>query len=235
MIVKKAILIQIRKDKNIAVQEYKSFLNIAERANVDLEAINVYYQDLNLEKIIKNYSFILVGGSDISVKDDFPQKQKIAEVIKIAVKNKKPFLGICFGFQLIIEFLGGKVIRDKKKAEFGTKKIIIEKSSIKDKIFSDISRVFDAQEVHNWSVVKKPSNSTIIAMGNNIIQGIKINNTPVYGFQFHAELTRGDMLERMNYYNKLEDVAYSFSQSDFKKVFSSKKSENIILNFFKYF
>jgi len=52
---KRAILIQIRKDKKIAKQEYDCFLRISRKARLILDKLNVCYDNLDIKKITKKY------------------------------------------------------------------------------------------------------------------------------------------------------------------------------------
>lgn len=230
----KVLLIQIRKDKKVSEQEYKSFLRKAKSCGIVLDRINVCHQNLEVKKVLEVYSHILIGGSAFSVKDKFKQKNKVNKLILEAVETNKPLLGICFGFQLIVEALGGKVVKSAKTKEFGTKLVSAIKPQ-KEKIFSKMPRTFYVQEAHEWSASKMPANSVLIAKGKNVLcQGIRVVGKPAFGFQFHAELTKKDMIERTYYYNDT-DKSFNFSKVDFKKLRASRFSEKIITNFFRKF
>jgi GMP synthase (glutamine-hydrolysing) len=229
---KNALLIQIRKNKKIADDEYNSFSRIAKKAGVSLDRINVCYHNLDISKVMDDYDGIIIGGSALSVKDNFSQKDKVKSIILSAVGNKKPFLGVCFGFQLLSHTLGGNIVHDKENKEFATKEITIAE---KEKIFSEMKDVFYAQEAHEWRASDIPEDTIVIAKGKDVeIQGIKVLNAPAYGVQFHPELTDKDMIERMNYYNSFKNCVYKFDEDDFRAIKESQESEKVIYNFLKY-
>lgn len=232
----KVILIQIRQDKNIANQELRIFKKYFEKAKIDFEKINVCHEHFDLDRALKFFDAVIVGGSDFSVKDNFPQKENVKKFIIKSVAGNKSFLGICFGFQLLVYFLGGKVIKNKKSQEFGTNEILLNRFDAKDKIFYKISKKLLVQEGHSWMASLVPKNADIIAKGINVaIQGVKIKNKNVYGFQFHPELGKKEMLERMQYYNSIKNSHYNFLDADFNKVRESKMADQIIYNFLKYY
>lgn len=229
-------MIQIREDTKLAEQEHRCFARAAKACGVVLDRINVCHQDLKTNRIFKEYSYIIIGGSAFSVRDRFRQKNEINKLILKAVSFNKPLLGICFGFQLMIEALGGKVVKTAKTKEFSTKLLSVAKDAEKEKIFFKIPNRFYAQEAHKWAASKIPEKSVLIIKGAKVLyQGIKIEGKPVFGFQFHPELSRKDMLERMRYYNSKPGGAYKFLSSDFKRLKASKSSEKIIVNFFREF
>jgi len=228
--IKKALLIQIRDDKKIAAQEYKSFLRLAKKAGVSLSKVNACYQNLPLANLLKKYDAFLIGGSEFSVERMFPKKAKVNTLIQKVIKDQKPFLGICFGFQLLIEVMGGKIIKTEKTKEFGTVSIAFVKKQ--EKILNNLPHKLIVQQAHYWGCFKNPKNTELLSVGkNSLIQGIKVKNAMAYGFQFHPELTRKDMIDRMKLYNQKNNSSYKFSTEDMKKIKQSVLSEQVITNF----
>ncbi len=58
---------------------------------------------------INECDFYMATGSRHSVYDDLPWIKQLKSTVKQLHKKKKPFVGFCFGHQLIAEALGGKV------------------------------------------------------------------------------------------------------------------------------
>jgi GMP synthase-like glutamine amidotransferase len=61
------------------------------------------------------YDTIVILGGPMSVYDDLPYLKKEQELIRNAMKNDIPVLGICLGSQLIAQAAGGHVYKGKKK------------------------------------------------------------------------------------------------------------------------
>ena len=229
---KKFLLIQIRNNKIIADHEYKLFKSALK--GVSLDKINIQKQDFNVAKLIKNYDAILVGGSNYSIRDKFPHREKFFQLIKKISVSKKPFLGVCFGFQALIEANGGKVIYDKKKEEFGSKIIYLNKKGTQDSIFRSLPKKFFVQQGHEWRVANLPKNMVRLARGNNVLnQAVKIKDEPVYGIQFHPELDKKEMLWRLNSYKKDKVSWYSFESYPFHRLIATPQSKKIFKNFIK--
>ena len=84
-----------------------------------IRELGVYSEILSLKELKKLKSFnnvkgiILSGGPSTVTKKIFPT---IPDNIFL---KKIPILGICYGLQLIVKKMGGKVLLSKKNREFG--------------------------------------------------------------------------------------------------------------------
>lgn len=213
----KILFIQVRPEQIIADHEYQCFKCALKRASCNLYRINVCFQKLSLY-ILKDFDAVIIGGSSFSIRDKFPQKNKVLKLIENIIKNKKSFLGVCFGFQLLIEVLGGKLKKDLSQQEFGTFMLKLTKTGIKDKLFSFLPKSFHSQQGHQWSTAHLPKNVELLAQGNKcLIQAIKVKDSNIYGVQFHPELTKKNMIERVNLYAKLGQDSYIFNKNLLKE------------------
>ena len=68
--------------------------------------------------VIKPYGVVLSGGSDIGKNKIRDESEKF--LIKFAIKNRIPLIGICRGMQLIGNFFNSKLIKVKKSREYKT-------------------------------------------------------------------------------------------------------------------
>lgn len=113
----------------------------------------------------------------------------------------------------MVEALGGKIEKDLSQQEFGTFKLRLTKKGSKDKLFSFLLKSFYAQQGHQWSATHLPKNAELLVQGNKcFIQTIKVKYSNIYGIQFHPELTKRNMIERVNLYAKLGQDSYVFNK-----------------------
>jgi GMP synthase-like glutamine amidotransferase len=134
-------------------------------------------------------------------KNDFDiMRNKMEIVINHLVNIGKPMLGTCFGHQLLIDVLGGKI--DKAQSETGITTITLNEEGIKDPIFEGMGENFQAIVGHKSSVVAIPENVTVLASSAICqVQAFRYNHaSKIYGFQFHPEMNVQDLDYRMTLY-----------------------------------
>ncbi len=140
---------------------------------------------------------------------------ELIDVIKENI-NKKLFLGICLGMQLLYEYsmedgksrgLGvlkgfvGKIPSVVKVPHMGWNQIkIINKNN---KLFSDIDNGENFYFIHSYHIIPENRNviSSITDYGIEIVSSIEKGN--IYGFQFHPEKSSTIGLKILNNFWKL--------------------------------
>lgn len=96
-----------------------------------------------------------------------------------------PVLGICYGMQLIVQSLGGKVEKSDKR-EYGPATITTNKT---DDLFTDIPKTTDVWMSHSDKVLEIPDDFISVAFTDNTsVAVIKSKTQNIYGTQFHPEV-----------------------------------------------
>ncbi len=130
----------------------------------------------------KPKGIILSGGPDSVLSAEAPIINKDLFSLKI------PILGICYGMQLIVKMMGGKVT-SSKKAEFGNTKVNIIKKS-KNNLFYDLPDEIKTWMSHHDIIEQIPAGFDIAAVSQEgLIAAIYDENRKLYGLQFHPEVT----------------------------------------------
>jgi GMP synthase (glutamine-hydrolysing) len=147
-----------------------------------VEKVNA--QDDTMPTSPLGYDAIVILGGPMSVYDDLPYLQKEQELIRNAMKNDTPVLGICLGSQLIAQAAGGRVYKGKKK-EIGWYYVYLTPASS-----NDIFRGFTdkAIRIFQWhgDTYDLPANAKILAYSDLYPQAFRIGSA--VGIQFHFEV-----------------------------------------------
>ncbi|MBL7584715.1 anthranilate synthase component II [Staphylococcus saccharolyticus] len=97
-----------------------------------------------------------------------------------------PILGVCLGFQLIVEFYGGQITHNDKPIHGHTTKI----HHCNEGIFKGLPSSFNVMRYHSLMAVNSsiPSELKITAKNDEeIIMAVEHCDYPVYGVQYHPE------------------------------------------------
>lgn len=130
---------------------------------------------------------VLISGSPRDAWAPDPVNDRLAQVILHCHQNKVPFLGVCYGHQLMGMALGAKVGRDPAGVEFGNTPIELTEAGRRDPLFDGIPNAFDALESHQDSVQSLPEGATLLATGRHTpIQAFRYGDW-LRGVQFHPE------------------------------------------------
>ena len=137
--------------------------------------------DASLKRILelKPKGIILSGGPRSVYDPNAPRLDR--RILELGI----PVLGICYGHQLIAFTLGGVV--SKGVGEYGKAVIRILN---KDTIFNGLRDTEIVWMSHRDQVTKLPKNFELLASTENTpIAAFKHKDKPIYGVQFHIEVT----------------------------------------------
>ncbi|MEM6689972.1 MAG: type 1 glutamine amidotransferase, partial [Planctomycetota bacterium] len=115
----------------------------------------------------------------------------------------KPTFASCWGFQAMAKALGGEVITDRSRAELGAVEIQLTDAGREDPIFGGLDDRFLAPMGHQDCVTKLPPKAVLLASSEKVEnQAFCIEGKPIYCTQFHPELDRASLLQRLRAYPK---------------------------------
>lgn len=152
---------------------------------------------------------IIIGGSPHSVYDAAVEKEiKIFErVLHDAILMEIPVLGICFGHQAICQALGGVVQRDEDRQEKGFARVHQRPEGAKDPIFQHLPESFVSRVNHADHVFELPEQTVHLCYNDtSAVQAFRHKEKPVWGVQFHPEMSEEDVLFR---YNAFSDTYFA--------------------------
>jgi GMP synthase (glutamine-hydrolysing) len=129
---------------------------------------------------LKPSGLILSGGPSSVYSADAPLPDK--EIFKLKV----PVLGICFGIQLLAQYLGGKVEPGQKR-EYGKGNLTIKDATCP--LFEGLPATFQVWNSHGDKLTKIPKGFEPVAVSENSpFAAIENRAKHFYGLQFHPEV-----------------------------------------------
>jgi len=127
----------------------------------------------------------VVTGSRASVYWDEAWIDDVRAWVSDAVATGMPFLGVCWGHQLLADVLGGEV-QDMGEYEIGYRSVSQVGGSC---LFDGLDRQFTAFETHSDYVAALPEDADLIAENDYGVQGFRVGD--VFAVQFHPEYDMG--------------------------------------------
>lgn len=147
----------------------------------DAEVIVVRNDEINFDDVNAFDKIVLSPGPGLP-KDAGMQPKLIQQF-----SDLKPILGVCLGFQALVEFFGGEIYNQQNVKHGVAEKCNLVSDS---KLFSGISSGFDVGLYHSWAAKKEnfPAVLKITALSESgTIMAFEHKTLPVVGVQFHPE------------------------------------------------
>jgi len=204
------LLLQTRNaDDPMAAQEIRCFVRALE-----CEPSSISVSDLlgsaPSTSTLQQADMLLLGGSGHysvatrardSVDPDRPRSPWLdgaLDTLREVHRLAKPTFASCWGFQAMARAMGGVCVNDVPNAEVGTVELRLTDAGSTDPIFGTLPSQFPAQAGHEDHVIQLPPDSERLASSARVKeQAFCFVGRPIYCTQFHPELDRAAMLERV--------------------------------------
>ncbi len=152
---------------------------------------------------VRRHDVLMVGGAgDYYVsKRNLPHFDALMNRLREIVDAGFPTFASCFGFQCLVEALGGEIVHDAEQTEVGTYAVTLTTDGKQDELFGDLPATFAAQlgrkdrATAAWDGIRSLASSKRCP-----VQALRIPGKPVWASQFHPELDRASNLERFECY-----------------------------------
>ena len=129
----------------------------------------------------------LCTGSRYSAYDTMPWVGALARFIRDVHESKKPFVGICFGHQILAHALGGKVA----KAPGGWGVGVLEVEILANEAWMRPARErLRIQHMHQDQVMRLPPGSVVLGRSEHCEIGMFRIGETMLGIEGHPEFTR---------------------------------------------
>ncbi|MBV1908095.1 MAG: type 1 glutamine amidotransferase [Kangiellaceae bacterium] len=213
---------QIRKSNRVAEEEHASFSRHSGLELSQIDILNVFDTPVFDDSVLVGYDSLWVGGAseaNVLQPDKFPFVIQAQKLLLSCCEQNIPVFASCFGFQLAVLALGGKIVDSEKEFEMGTLFISLSNDAKSDTLFCDTPDQFSAVSVHKQKAVELPSPCELLAYTETCIHAIKVKNKPFWAFQFHPEVDKEVLVKRLtlykeNYTNGSEQLSQVLSSAE---------------------
>ncbi len=131
-----------------------------------------------------DHDHLLLSGSELSAARDNQRDGELCELIQAFVTAGKPILGICYGHQMLARVLGARC-RRAAVPEFGWKRVEALANPLFDGLDELVPMHSHYDEIHDL-----PAECEVTAWTNDCaVQAFQMRDRPIWGVQFHPELS----------------------------------------------
>jgi GMP synthase-like glutamine amidotransferase len=141
------------------------------------------------------YSAVVILGGPMAVYDNLPYLQEEQDLIRDAIKNDIPVLGICLGSQLVAQAAGGRVYKGRRK-EIGWSTVSLTLEG-QNGIFRTRENEMGVFQWHG-DTYDLPAGAKVLAHSDLYPQAFQVGSA--VGLQFHLEIDEGMIRTWMNEY-----------------------------------
>jgi len=144
---------------------------------------------------------VILSGSERSVFEDTPWLEEELCFVRRVVDAGTPLLGVCFGHQVIFRALYGKDVLTRRAApEVGWPAVKLRG----DALFEGVGDTIYPYNFHFDEVVSVPKGWSGIAASERCqVHAVRHLARPVFGLQFHPEVTPADGIANILRYGAL--------------------------------
>lgn len=230
----KILLMQIRDDDVVIAEEHDSFARHSGLRKEQFSLLNVFETPAFPANRVDAFDALFIGGSsnvNVLKTDQLPFIQNAAEMLFYCIEIAKPVFASCFGHQLVVKALGGEIISDADEHEMGTIPIRLTAKARTDLLYHDVPDGFLAVSVHQERALETPSGCELLAYTDMCIHGLKVKEKPIWTTQFHPEVDKQVLVERLTRYAKKYTSGADQLQSVIDSAKETPESNRLLKNF----
>lgn len=163
---------------------------------------------------------VLLGGSgDYSVARGGTWLPAALDTMAELYDTSKPTFASCWGFQAMARALGGEVVTDHSRAEVGSVWLRLTGEGMSDPVFGPLGERFQVLIGHEDIVTKLPEGATRLASSEQVEnEAFRFDGKPIYATQFHPELSRADIVQRIRAYPSYLPLTGAGSLEEFERL-----------------
>jgi GMP synthase-like glutamine amidotransferase len=157
-------------------------------AGLELDVVEPWNGGVLPDRVTEHEALIVMGGPQQAYDDDSaPWLRQTKDLMRTAVKDGVPVLGICLGGQLLAEAMGGRVRAGVDGPELGARLVSKRDAAVDDAVFSDIPLSPVVIQWHWDEISELPPGALLLASSPRYPHQAFRVGSRAYGLQFHIE------------------------------------------------
>jgi len=185
------LLLQIRDPGDPVIEQERA--SFADKAGLEIGQILLHnlLDGPPTRAEVKACDALLVGGSgDYYVsKGHLPNFAELMRFFVEVADRGYPTFASCFGFQLMVQALGGHIVHDVANTELGTLELSLTEAGRQDPLLGTLPPTFNAQLGHKDRADRLPPGFENLASSPRCrFQAFRVPGQPIWATQFHPEL-----------------------------------------------
>jgi GMP synthase-like glutamine amidotransferase len=150
---------------------------------------------------IDGFDAAIVFGAEAQVDQEgkYPWLRPEKDFVRELLQRDLPLLGVCFGSQLLAELAGGEV-RPAPRPEIGWHRVELTADGRADPLLGFLPTSFDSLQYHHYEWLLPPG-AVALARSAVCLQAFRLPDRPVWGVQFHPEVTESDFGEWLDHWD----------------------------------
>ena len=220
----KILLMQVRRDDETIQEELDEFVRYSGLSAEQFTQWNLFEKTNFDHSVLDGFDALFIGGSsDATVLDPegYPFLDDLFKLLQYALEHNFPVLASCYGFEAAVAGLGGTIIEDEEYMEAGIFDLSLTPDGHRDRLFHDIPTPFAAVSGHKERAQTLPLGAINLVYSPMCpYHAFTFPGKPFYGFQFHPEIDRDDLVARLIRYGD----RYVKDKDVFDKLISEAKA-----------
>jgi GMP synthase (glutamine-hydrolysing) len=149
-------------------------------------------------------AMVFGGAMHVDQEEDNPWLTAEKAFLRELVESGTPTLGTCLGSQLLAEAVGASP-RRADRPEIGWHAIELTAEGERDPLLGPLAGGFEGFGWHSYEFPLPPG-ADALARSSVCLQAFRLRERPVWGLQFHAEVTRETLARWIDDYDSDEDA-----------------------------
>jgi GMP synthase (glutamine-hydrolysing) len=144
---------------------------------------------------LDGFDAAMLFGAEAQVdqEDTYPWLRPEKQLVRELLARGTPVLGVCFGSQLLAEAAGAEV-RQSSRPEIGWHELELTAAGRADPLLAFLPARFESLQYHHYEWLQPPG-ALALARSSVCLQAFRLPDRPVWGLQFHPEVTESDFGE----------------------------------------